>query len=175
MARGHMQVATALLSALALHPPLGPAGSSAGQASRSMSQARTLEIMREYLTALIDNGPFADHFDENVVVSLEDMEYPIVGREAARQAITDFHQVAFAAEPELRTFTAGAGVAYAEMVFAARHTGEFFGIPATGKEVRVPYAAVWELAEDKITSVRLYGPASALVRQLSPAGASPTT
>ena len=52
-------------------------------------------------------------------------------------------------------------------VLHGTHTGDFFGIPATGREVRVPYVAVWALAGDKITALRLYGPASGLMQQLT--------
>lgn len=137
------------------------------QTPEPMTQARTEAVMGAYVDALLGNGPFADYFADDIVVTLVDLGQEIVGRDAAEAAIVDFHQVAFAAAPEVRTFIAGPGIAYAEVIFVATHTGDFAGIPATGREVNVPYVAVWELSGDKITALRLYGPASGLVQQLT--------
>lgn len=149
------------------------------QTPEAMTQARTEEVMGAYVDALLSNGPFADYFADDVVVTFVDVGQEIVGRDEAEAAIIDFHQVAFAAAPEVQTFIAGPGIAYAEVLFVATHTGDFAGIPATGREVSVPYAAVWELSGDKITALRLYGPASGLVQQLTaegtPAPGTPAT
>jgi len=137
------------------------------QTSKPMTRERTEEVMGAYIDALLSNGPFAKYFADDIVVTMVDVNQEIVGRDAAEAAIVDFHQVAFAAAPEVQTFIAGSGIAYAEMHFLGTHTGDFFGIPATGREVNVPYVAVWELSGDKITALRLYGPASGLVQQLT--------
>jgi len=148
------------------------------QTPEPMTQARTEEVMGAYVDALLSNGAFADYFADDVVVTFVDLGQEIVGRDAAEAAIVDFHQVAFAAAPEVQTFIAGPGIAYAEVNFLGTHTGDFAGIPATGREVSVPYVAVWELSGDKITALRLYGPASGLVQQLTtegtPAPGTPT-
>ncbi len=137
------------------------------QAPKPMTQERTEEVMGAYVDALLGNGPFAEYFADDIVVTLVDVGHQIDGRDAAKAAIIDFHRVAFAATLELQTFIAGSGFAYAEMHFRGTHTGDFFGIPATGREVNAPYVAVWELSGDKITALRLYGPASGLVQQLT--------
>jgi steroid delta-isomerase-like uncharacterized protein len=149
-------------------------GATATQAPERMSRWRTEEVMREYLAALLGNGPFANSFADDIVVTLVDVGQEIVGREAAEAAIVNFHQVAFAAKPEVKTFTAGSGIAWAELVLVGTHTGDFVGIPATGRSVRVPYVAVYDLADDKITALRLYGPAAGLVQQLT-ASESPSS
>jgi predicted ester cyclase len=64
------------------------------------------------------------------------------------------------------TLVAGANRAMVEAEFAGRHTGEFAGIPPTGRAVRIPYAVAYDLRGDAITAVRLYLPLDALVRQL---------
>ena len=53
------------------------------------------------------------------------------------------------------------------------HTGEFAGIPATGKEVAVPYAVFYDVADGQITALRIHGFASGLVAALT-AEATPT-
>ncbi|MBA2470013.1 MAG: nuclear transport factor 2 family protein [Chloroflexia bacterium] len=152
---------------------------SRAQTPEAMTQARTEEVMGAYVEALLSNGSFADYFADDVVVTFVDVGQEIVGRDAAEQAIVDFHQVAFATAPEVQTFIAGPGIAYAEVLFVATHTGDFAGIPATGREVSVPYVAVWELSGDKITALRLYGPASGLIQLLTtegtPAGSTPSS
>ena len=37
-----------------------------------------------------------------------------------------------------------------------KHIGEFAGIPATGKEIRVPICVSYDLEDDKIQRARIY-------------------
>ena len=142
----------------------------AGQTPEVMSQQRTEEVMGAYINALMNNEPIGEFFADDIVVTMVDVGQEIVGRDAAEAAIVDFHQVAFAAELEIRSFIAGPGITYAEVVFGGTHTGDFGGIPATGREVSVPYAVVSELSSDQITSIRLYGPTSGLIQQITAEG-----
>jgi len=142
-------------------------GSETRATTERMSRARTEEVMREYLAALLGSGPFAIHLASNVTMTLVDVGQVVAGRDAVEQAIVNFHHEAFAAQPEVQTFTAGAGIAFAEIVFVGQHIGDFVGIPATGRDVRVPYVAAYDLADDRITALRLYGPASGLVQQVT--------
>jgi len=59
------------------------------------------------------------------------------------------------------------GQAAIEPDFAGTHTGEFAGVQATGRTVRVPYCAVYDLRGDKIARLRMYFPVSLLVEQLT--------
>ena len=45
-------------------------------------------------------------------------------------------------------------------------TGEFLGIPATGKSVHVPYCVIYDLQGDKITALRAYIPMDLFAHQL---------
>jgi predicted ester cyclase len=54
----------------------------------------------------------------------------------------------------------------AEGEFVGRHIGEFAGIPATGREVRVPICVAYDVKGDKITRARIYLLASVLMQQL---------
>ena len=45
------------------------------------------------------------------------------------------------------------------------HTGEFAGIPATGRQVRVPYCVVYDLAGDRIRG-RVYMEMPVIIRRL---------
>ena len=53
------------------------------------------------------------------------------------------------------------------MVFVGTHTGDFAGIPASGKQVAVPYSVFYDLADGKITALRIYGFATGLVAALT--------
>ena len=73
----------------------------------------------------------------------------LVGREAARQFIDFLHQQAFKTKVEVKNFLVGDNSAMAEIVFVGTHIGEFEGIPASNREVRVPYVAAYDLKDEK--------------------------
>ena len=54
-----------------------------------------------------------------------------------------------------------------EAIFAARHVGEFAGIPPTGREVRVPYSVHYELTDGHISALRVYGLVQGLLAALT--------
>src|SRR6185295_5269761 len=60
----------------------------------------------------------------------------------------------------------GDGHAMLEADFVGTHIGEFEGIPATSRHVRVPYAVAYDIAGNQITALRLYFPLDALLRQI---------
>jgi predicted ester cyclase len=53
-----------------------------------------------------------------------------------------------------------------EAAFVGTHVGEFAGIAATGRAVRLPYAVAYDLADGRIAALRIYLATDALVRQL---------
>lgn len=59
------------------------------------------------------------------------------------------------------------GKAAIEVDFVGTHTGEFGGVPATGKNVQVPYSAVYDVEDDKISGLRLYVALDLIVQQIS--------
>jgi SnoaL-like polyketide cyclase len=50
--------------------------------------------------------------------------------------------------------------------FLGTHTGEFLGMPASGKSVQVPYCVVYDLQHDKIAALRAYIPMDLFAQQL---------
>jgi predicted ester cyclase len=68
---------------------------------------------------------------------------------------------------ELKNPLADDGKAAIEADFAGTPTGEFAGIPATGREVRVPYSVVYDLRGDQISALRIYFPMNLLTAQLT--------
>jgi predicted ester cyclase len=57
-----------------------------------------------------------------------------------------------------------------EGLFIGKHIGEFAGIAATGREVRVPICVVYDLADGKIRRGRVYLEMPVLMKQLGAAG-----
>jgi predicted ester cyclase len=131
-----------------------------------MSAEETERTIRAYLDALLTGGDFASFFDDAIVWTTMETGDEIHGREAVRDFIVALHTQWFQAAPEVRSTTFADGLAGLEAVFAATHTGEFAGIPATGKAVRLPYAVVYDVAGTKITALRAYFPILALIQQL---------
>ena len=140
----------------------------------AMSTEETQAAIDAYLAALVAREDIAPFFSDDVVLELVDVGQEIQGRDAVAGAIVELHEQTFDARPELTNLLVGEGTAAVEAVFVGTHTGEFVGIPATGREVAVPYAVFYDLAEGEITALRIHGFASGLVAALT-AEASPTT
>lgn len=67
----------------------------------------------------------------------------------------------------LKNLLVDEGKAALEADFVGTHTGEFAGVQATGRAVRVPYSVVYDLRGDQISKLRIYFPMSLLVEQLT--------
>jgi steroid delta-isomerase-like uncharacterized protein len=88
------------------------------------------------------------------------------GPEGVLQLLNYFYHVAFEATAENTIGIVEDGKAVWEGSFVGKHIGEFAGIPATGKEVRVPLCVVYELADEQIKRARIYFEIPALLAQL---------
>jgi len=130
-----------------------------------MSTAR--QVMQDYLDALVKRADFPAYFTDDVVATFEGTGHRASGRDAAGQLIRYVHEGAFDARPELKNLLTDGGKAAIEADFAGTHTGEFAGIPATGRAVRVPYSVVYDLRGGQISALRIYFPMSLLIGQLT--------
>ena len=81
-----------------------------------------------------------------------------------------FYSVAFEATAETRKFVVGPGSAVLEADFVGRHIGEFAGVPATGREVRVPLCVCYDLRDGKIAEGRVYFEIPVFLAQVSAPG-----
>lgn len=118
-----------------------------------MSVESTREVMMRYFDS--------DHSDGNVMA--EDVVFRVManGQEAHGPAdvlgtLNYFYHVAFDAGAEATNHIFGDRQAVWEGYFVGRHIGEFAGVPATGKEVRVPLCVVYDLQDDQIKEARIY-------------------
>jgi steroid delta-isomerase-like uncharacterized protein len=88
------------------------------------------------------------------------------GRDGVMGMLNYFYHVAFDATAETHLTLFGEQNALVEGDFVGKHIGEFAGIPATGKDVRVPICVVYDLANDQISRGRVYFEMPALLQQL---------
>ena len=131
-----------------------------------MSVEDTRRAMEAYVEDLLQRGPYKRHFSDEVVLSMVGTDQATEGPEDTEAFIDYLHTVAFDASPELKSMIVGEGQAAAEFDFVGKHVGEFGGMAATGREVRVPYCMVYELEGEKIGALRGYMPMDVLVQQL---------
>ena len=88
------------------------------------------------------------------------------GREGVFGMLHYFYHIAFDATATTRLTLFGESNAMVEGDFVGKHIGEFAGIPATGKDVRVPLCVVYDLENDQIKHGRVYFEMPALMQQL---------
>ena len=127
-----------------------------------MSIERTREAMQRYWDS--------DHQDLSMIA--EDVVFTHMatgdehqGREASAGCGLQY-RLAFDAAAEFRTRLCGDDQAMVEGDFVGTHIGEFAGIPATGRKVRVPLCVVYDLESGEIKRGRVYLEMPVMMRQL---------
>jgi steroid delta-isomerase-like uncharacterized protein len=132
-----------------------------------MSIERTREVMARYWES--------EHRDVSMMA--EDVVFTHMatgaehhGPDGVRRMLDYMYRQAFEATAETRTRLCGESQAVLEGEFVGRHTGEFAGVPATGRSVRVPLCVVYDLEGDRIKRARVYLEMPVLMRQI---GATP--
>ena len=88
------------------------------------------------------------------------------GVEGVKGMLHFIYHVAFDARAETTNTLFADGQAVFEADFVGTHIGEFAGVPATGKSVRVPLCVVYDLAHDRITRGRVYFEVPAFLKQV---------
>ncbi len=88
------------------------------------------------------------------------------GPQAVLGMLDYFYHGAFEATADLKNVIFADGQACGEWDFTGKHTGEFAGVPATGKEVHVPLCVVYDLEDDKIKAARIYFEVPAFLAQV---------
>jgi steroid delta-isomerase-like uncharacterized protein len=88
------------------------------------------------------------------------------GPAAVRRMLDYVYHQGFDATAEIRSRIVGESQAVLEADLVGKHIGEFAGIPATGRSVRVPFCVVYDLADEKIVRARVYMEIPVMMRQL---------
>ena len=133
-----------------------------------MSVERTREVMERYLNSEHrDLGMMADDVVFTTMATGDEHR----GVEGVRRMLEHVYHDAFEAHAETlhRIYTEDHAVL--EGTFVGTHKGTFAGIPATGRQVRVPLCVVYDLADGRIVRGRVYLEVPVLLRQLGVATA----
>ncbi|MDQ3279721.1 MAG: ester cyclase [Bacteroidota bacterium] len=77
-----------------------------------------------------------------------------------------FYRVAFDAKAEMTSHFVTEETAMVEGIIRGKHTGEFMGIPATGKEINVPFCVIYRLRNGLIQEGHIYMMNDVILRQL---------
>jgi len=128
-----------------------------------MSVESTREVMSRYLDAEHDD---MDAIAEDAVFTIMGTGVEYRGREAISGMLHYFYHVAFEATANGTNLVVDDGKAVLEADFTGKHTGEFMGIPPSGKEIHVPLCVVYDLSDNAITRGRVYFETDALRQQL---------
>jgi predicted ester cyclase len=125
-------------------------------------------MMSAYLDAIAAGaeGQFEEYFTEDVVLQVVGTDQEVRGRQGVEGAIRYLQEQAFNGHPHIKSLLVDGDQAVLESDFVARHIGEFAGKAPTGREVRVPCTIVYDLADNHIKSLRIYGFMDVLLRQL---------
>ena len=132
----------------------------------------SLEETREVIAAYLQNHGDPSLLAEDAVFTDMGSGEEYRGRDAIARSLEYFYHQAFEARPEVHSTVITDGHAVAEGEFIGRHIGEFAGMPATGREVRVPICVAYDVEGNKITRGRIYLMANALMQQLGAIPAS---
>lgn len=135
-----------------------------------MSVETTRDVMSRYWESTPgDTSMMADDVLFTVMATGDEHRGP----QGVQQMLHHIYQVAFHATAEARNVVIGDGHAVWEGEFIGRHIGEFAGIPATGKDVRIPLCVVYDVDGELLTRGRIYFETPALMAQLGlPLGSS---
>jgi len=128
-------------------------------------------MLDAYVDALTTGQTFEQFFTDDVTIEMMGTSLAAHGRDDVAAFIRWGHQVAFASTIEFgATLVDPDGrQAAMELVFRGTHMAEFAGIPATGRDVQVRYSVHYDLTDDGISALRVYGLAQGLVDALTAA------
>ena len=132
-----------------------------------MSLESTITVMNQYFSA---HHPDASMMADDVVFIILATGQEHHGVEGVKQMLQYLYKLAFDATAETKNTIFADGQALWEGDFVGKHVGEFAGIPATGKEVRVPLCVVYDLENDHIKRGRVYFEMPVLMAQLGVGG-----
>jgi steroid delta-isomerase-like uncharacterized protein len=128
-----------------------------------MSVESTREVISRYLSS--NHSDLSMMADDVVFAHMATGDLH-EGPEAVGRMLHYVYHVAFDARAETRNLVVDDGKAVLEADFVGIHIGEFAGIPATGKQVRVPLCIVYDLENDMIKRGRVYMEIPVLFKQL---------
>jgi len=132
-----------------------------------MSVEQTQATMEAYIASLLNSDDYQSFFADDIVVTFAGIGRVVKGRTAGKQAIDGLLNGDFEAELEIKHVMVGLGRASHEATLIGAQLWEVAGAPPNGRRVDILHSVFYELKDDKITALRIYGLVDGLVRQLS--------
>lgn len=132
-------------------------------------RARRLAVLEEHFRSEID------HDWDACLATFQDVpRYEIVATgqvHEGRDAVVAYHRAQRTAFPDqrhehVRMHVADDDTIISEFDLLGTCTGEFLGLPPTGRDFRVPVIAVFSFDGDRITNERVYLDGASLLRQI---------
>jgi steroid delta-isomerase-like uncharacterized protein len=149
------------------HTRTGKSFAAAAPQETLMSIESTRAVMTRYLDS--------NHSDVSMIA--DDAVYTIMatgeehrGPDGIAKLLDYFYRVAFDAGADVTNVVIADGKAMMEAEFHGLHIGEFAGVPATNKSVRVPLCVVYDLENDKIKRGRVYFEIPVFLKQVGAIG-----
>ena len=132
--------------------------------SEEMTVESTKKIMNQYLDS--------EHSDVSMLADDAVFTHMATGDEhhgpdSVLQMLNYMYHTAFNAKAVTKNLIFAEGKAVLEADFVGTHIGEFAGIPATNKNVRVPICVVYDLENNQIKRARVYLEMPVLFKQLN--------
>jgi len=133
----------------------------------AMGRTMSVEEAREVFTRYAESG----HSDVSMMAPDVVFRVMATGQEFRTPAgvlgmLNWFYHGAFEARADTKNMLVGEGVVAIEADFIGRHTGEFAGVPATGKEINVPFTVWYALRDGQIVEGRIYWETPAFLAQV---------
>lgn len=130
---------------------------------------RRLEVLEEHFRSEIDHD-----WDACLATFRDVPRYEIVATgqvHEGRDAVVAYHTAQRAAFPDqrhehVRMHVADDDTVISEFDLLGTNTGDFLGLPPTGRSFRVPVIAVFTFDGDRITNERVYLDSASLLRQV---------
>ncbi|RPI66971.1 MAG: hypothetical protein EHM47_15605 [Ignavibacteriales bacterium] len=132
-------------------------------AQTSGNSEKTREIMQRYLES--NHSDLSMMADDVVFTNMATGEEH-KGTEEVSNMLNYVYHVAFDAEAELKNLIVDGNRAVLEGEIVGKHIGDFAGVPATNKDVRIPLCVVYDFENDQIKRARIYFEVPALMEQL---------
>jgi len=129
-----------------------------------MSLEKTKEIINRYIRSKHSD---VSMMAEDVVFTNMATGEEYHGPQGVLEMLNYVYHIAFDADAEIKNLIYTENKAVLEADFVGKHIGDFGGIPATNKNVRVPLCVVYDLENEKIKRGRIYFEVPVLMKQLN--------
>lgn len=117
----------------------------------------SIEKSRAVITKFIDSKHSdVSNMADDVVFTIMATCQEHRGKDGVLQMLNYFYHIAFDADAEVKNLIFSDDRAVFEADFVGKHIGEFAGVAATNKQVRVPLCVIYDIENDLIKKGRIY-------------------